>query len=413
MAEIISSKFGQVFLSPGFSADGLRRTDNIMALQTEAVINFFRAFGIIKGDLVKNQFGLYSFGSFGRNKKMRFGSFKSGNHLWQKRQNGCVWNPKGDFSHDITEVSTCPIETQIELCPDALWDSCWEKLMGVGNAKRDLYGTTEVAQFMGIVLDHIFRDLGDGFFELAWFGQHPLIEEADEAGTYSASSEKNWTDYLDQQKACAGWLTMVDYQKTVEGLPQFNVPIHDQDLSPDGAYIGDPTELFDRLDRAALPDFKLANDTRTPYEGKPPMYLVTGAIFEAYENWLVSTHGNLPEMFYYTYNGEFCASLGCIGGDQMPGVLKYKGRPVIRMTEWDRWSSMLGITQHRAMLVPPGIFGLGYDVPSLEQYDGMGLIVEQKLGAKDLGKVYMHSLMEMATAITDVDFVSSASKILR
>lgn len=411
MAEIVNSKFGKVFLEPGFTDNGLRQRDNIMALQTESVINFFRAFSIIKGDLVKNQFGLYSFGSFGRNRKMRFATFKGGNHLWSSRKNGCAWNPKGTFTSNLAEVETCPIETNIELCPDALWDSCWEKLMGVGNSKRDLYGTPEVAEFMGIVLDQVFRDLGDGFYDIAWFGKHPLIEQADENQTYNASSEENWMDYLDQQKTCMGFLTYVDYYKTEENLANFNVPINDGDIN--GAdYTGNPTELFDRLDKQSTPDFKVANDSRTPYGGQPPMYLVTGAIFEAYENELIATHGALPELFYYKYNGEFCASLGCIGGDQMPGVLKYKGRPVIRMSEWDRWANMLGITQHRAMLVPPGIFGMGWDVPSLSQYSGMGLIINQKLEAPHMGKIYMHSLMEMATAITDIDFITSASKIL-
>lgn len=411
MAEIINSNFGKIFLDSGFNEDGLRQGDNLLALQTESVINFFRAFSVIKGDIVKNQFGLYSYGSIGRNKKMRFGSFSGGNHLWQKRQNGCAWTPKGTFTNNISEVSTSPMETNIEICPDALWDSCWEKLMGVGNAKRDLYGSPEASELMGIVLDQIFRDLGDGYYDIAWFGKHPLIAKADDNQSYSAPSEENWLDYLDQQDIATGFLTYVDYYKHEEGLAHFNVPIHDSEVAGK-QFVGDPTELFDRLDEAATPDYKVANDSLRPFDGRSSMYLVTGSVFKAYEEYLVSTYGNLPEMFYYKYNGEFCASLGCIGGEQMPGVLKYNGRPVIRMSEWDRWANMLGITQHRAMLVPPGIFGLGWDVPSLDQYSGMGLVINQRMGAPYMGKVFMHSLLEIATAIVDIDFITSASKII-
>ncbi|HLS53258.1 MAG TPA: hypothetical protein VK031_04745 [Tissierellaceae bacterium] len=408
MAQIIESAYGQVHIAPGFRDDGTHTGRNLMSFQTEAVINFFRDFTVIKGDIVRNEFGLYSYGSIGRNKKMRFGKFKGNNHLWQKRLNGCTWNPKGSYSHDITEVVTSPMEAQTEICPDALWESCWEKLMGTGNKKRDLYGTEEVSELMGIILDRVFNDLGDGFYDVAWFGKHPLIERADEEQTYSTSSEEEWMDYKDQQDIHPGFLTYVDHYKYKEGLAHFNVPINNSEVNGP-KFVGDPTELFDRLYESATYNFKVANDAGTVYGA--PLILVSGSIFQAYEDYLVETHGDLPEMFYYRFNGEFCERLGCIG-NQVPGVLRYKGRPVIRMSEWDRWAHMLGVTQHRAMMVPPGIFGLGWDVDSLDQYSGMGLILDQKLSAPDLGKIYMHTMMEMATALVDTDFITSASIIL-
>ena len=58
------------------------------------------------------------------------------------------------------------------------------------------------------ILKQVYIGLGNSFFELAWWGQHPLIDSAETNGWYAVSRRRE--DYLDQQQACAGWMTMID-----------------------------------------------------------------------------------------------------------------------------------------------------------------------------------------------------------
>ena len=52
------------------------------------------------------------------------------------------------------------------------------------------------------------------------------------------------------------------------------------------------------------------------------------------------------------------------------------------------------------------------DVPSLDQYNGLGMMVEQKLGAPELGKIYMHTNFDIGMGITNADLLTVASLYL-
>ena len=56
------------------------------------------------------------------------------------------------------------------------------------------------------ILKQVYIGLGNSFFELAWWGQHPLIDSAETNGWYAVSRSEE--DYLTKQ-ACR-WMTMID-----------------------------------------------------------------------------------------------------------------------------------------------------------------------------------------------------------
>src|SRR5690606_31205744 len=150
------------------------------------------------GDLTGNYFGLYSYGSVGRAGKIRFARLEGPKHILSSRKNGCTWNPKGKITNDITDMMLCPVEYNGELCPDALWDSCWELILGTGNQVRDITATPEGRALFAEMLRLTYVGLGNSIYDLGWFGQHPAIEDADDNDTYTVSEEE-WEDFKDQQ----------------------------------------------------------------------------------------------------------------------------------------------------------------------------------------------------------------------
>lgn len=395
---------GQTIGSDGLAAG------RAMSIPVDTAISLFKQLAIKKSDIVSNYFNLYTLGSVGQNKKVRFASLNTPKHLLSSRKNGCVWNPKGEITNNITDVQLCPVEYNGEQCPDALWDGCWEGILGTGNNVRDWFSTPEGRALFSEMLQEIYLGLGNSFYDLAWYGKNSVIDAATENNTYTVS-EKEWAAFVDQQEACRGWLTLIDALKLNEGLVNYNVQIHEADV--DGAeYIGAPTELFTRLTKQSTSTFRMALKTGYKSDGRKAPILVSRSIFDAYKKELLQTWGKLDVMFYYTYNGKFCSKLGCIEGEQVPNVLNWDGHPVIAMDEWDLFDEMTGMISHRAILSIQGNFGMIYDVPALDQFGGMGLRINQKLEAPYQGKIFMDTTFEMGTAILNTDLMTSASLIL-
>lgn len=383
----------------------------VMEINTEASLQLVRDVTLVKGEMVGNYLGLYSHGSVGNNGKVRFARLTGPKHILSSRKNGCTWNPKGTITNNITDMTLCPVEYNGELCPDALWGACWETILGVGNQIRDINATPQGRQLVAEMMQLIYLSLGNSAYDLAWFGQNPAIATADAAGSYTVS-EQEWADFKDQQEACQGWLTYDDYYRTVEGLINFNVQIHTADV--DGAkYIGNPVDLFERLVSQSTGTFRIALKSGQKMNNQKAPILVTRGIWDAYKNYILQTWGKMDQTFYYFYNGEFCAKMGCMAGDQVPNVLYWEGHPVIAMDEWEMYDEMLGMVSHRAILTIPGNYGLGYDVPSLDQYGGLGLRMVQRLDPPFQGKIFNDTTLKIGTAILNTDFMTSGALILQ
>lgn len=408
----LTGDFGKTVFSTSADSSG-KVTSRYMSLDTEASLNFFRKISILKSNIINNSYGLFSFMNAGRNNKIRFANLTTPRHLFSKRKSGCVWNSKGKVNMDTEEITLCAIEYNGEQCPDVFLGDCMEKIMGTGNQIRDVFATPEGRAIFGEMISQIYLGLGNSFYDIVWYGQHPLIQEAEDNDWYTVDDDE-WEDYVDQQEACGGIMTMVDWFKN-DGLPNFNVPIHQSDISSDGqSYVGVATDLFDRVLRAQDPIMKMASKRANSSSGRSAksVLLVDPKIFAKYEEELQDQWNQIPKMFEYYYNGKFCQEVGCDSQNRVEGALRYKGHLVICMDEWEDFDNMTGTITCRVIAVCPGNFGIAYDTLPTDQFGGFGMKMTQHLDAPWQGKMFMDTTFRIGMGIIDPKFVVNASLTL-
>jgi len=412
MAFTLNGDFGKAIFSSTANDNG-QVVSRYLSLNTDSSLNFFKKISILKTNIVSNSFGLFSFMNAGRNPKVRFAHLSTPKHLFSKRKSGCVWSPKGRVKMNTDEITLCPIEYMGEQCPDVFYGDCLEKIFGTGNEVRDMLATQEGRTIFGELVNRIYEGLGNSFYDLVWYGQHPLIEESDQNDWYNADDDE-WEDYMDQQEACGGLMTIIDWFKQ-DGLENFNVQIYREDISEDGSlYIGVATDLFDRVLKAQSNEMKLASKRGMTSSGRmlKSVLLVDPRIFEKYEQEMVASWDQIPEMFQYYYNGKFCQAVGCDGAIPVEGVLRYKGHLVVCMDEWMDFNEITGTNTFRALAVCPGNFGIAYDVAQLQQFSGFGMRIVQHLDSPWRGKVFMDTTFKVGTGIIDEKYIVNASRTL-
>ena len=408
--QTITGDFGTAVFAASTDAQGASLS-RYMSLNTQAALLFFRRYAVEKPNLTANSMGLYTLASVGRNGKARFGSLSVPKHLLQSRKNGCGWHPKGNMKFGIDEFDVCPVEYNGEQCPDALYGDCLEKILGVGNEVRDMLATPEGRALFMEMVRNIYMGLGNSVYDLVTWGKHPLIADATEQGLYTVDDQE-WDDFVDQQEACVGHMTLIDQLKA-DGYNNYNVDILDADVSADRmSYTGNVGDLFDRVLAAQSPTMKLVSRRVINNSNiRESILLVTPQIFAKYEDELLTAYPQLPSTFQYFYNGKFCENMGCDPMNSVTGVLKYKGHLVVRMDEWEEFDDMVGVKTFRVMAIVPGNLGIAFDVPALSQFAGMGLRINQRLDAPYQGKVYMDTTFKIGTGILDQEFIVNASKV--
>jgi hypothetical protein len=412
MARTISGDFGQAtFATAATDAGGV--TGRYLTLNTEAALNFFQGISIVKSNILLNEMGLFTFQQAGRDGEVRFANISTPKHLLTARKNGCTWISKGKIQFSTKSFDLCAVEYNGEQCPDTLYGTCLERILGPGNEKRDLLSTPEGQALFAEMVNRIYEGLGNSFYDLAFYGQHPLIEQADTNDWYTVEDEE-WADYKDQQEACGGLMTLIDEYKA-QGHPQYNVDIFDAELSADRSqFIGTATDVFDRVINAQNTAMKLLSKRNNASQNgrmQRAVILCDTRIFAKYEQELSIQWNHMDAQFQYYLNGEYCAAVGCDSTAPMRGVLRYKGHMIVCMDEWQEFDEMLGINTYRVMAVTPGVFAMGYDVPGLSQFDGLGLQILQRLDAPFKGKVYMDTTFKMRPSIINEDYIVNASRV--
>lgn len=377
---------------------------NYIQVRTSAWLNLFNKAAIIEGDVTNDMLGLYSRLIVDGEGKAKFGSIKTPHHLFRPRQNGCVWSPNGKIRIGLTEFDTCPIEYQGEQCPDAFWNSCFESLFTEGRGVRDLE-SGQIAQVVALALRQLSIGLGNSFFELYNFANHPDITTADTAGSFLVDDDR-WEDYFAQmvgsstrQVNCSGMVTILDELHNA-GEPGYETVIPAGDIDADGNYTGDVVALFNSMVAQAKSELKtmarrgVGNGANRRY----PILLVTENIYQAYKDYLILTFPQIPGVLNYFLQGSDPTI------STVPGVLNWDGIPVVAWDAITSFDEIVGTTSTKACLVAPGTFGVASDVRDLKQYTGMGLRMVQKLDPPDNGKIYMDTTLRWGAALADVDY---------
>lgn len=423
---IISGNVEQVRFGVDVNSAGMV-TGTMMTFTPEVVTNFLQRLSLIYGNIVENSMGLVSYGSVGTNSKVKFAQLTpaTGHMLRPRGNTGCVWNPVGNSSMRTAEFDVYPFKYQGQICPDTLWGSCLEKLMGVGNNINDLLANPESRMIVMELITSIYESLGNSIWDLAWFAENPIIATADANGTYEVDEEE-WENLKAQQTGVgmAGWITTLEGLKE-EGVENCNVEIPATAVSNTNndytGNVGGAGGLFERTLKRSSKTMKLLNSRTiqgsvTGATVGKQVFLVTREIFEGYERELNSQWGNIPQTYYYHITQKFANEFGLTDiipqNAPMQGVLMWKGHLVKMMENWNNFYNICGVDAHICMLATQGVLGLATDVQTLDLYKGLGMVIEQKMSAPDLGKIYLYTNLRMGTGIVNPDLITYGSLLL-
>jgi len=373
-------------------------------IPTEVAMKLFSKLAIQKPNIVLNALGMYTLAPVGRDGKARFANLSTPRHLLQKRNNGCAWNAKGRTIMETDSIDTHAVEYNGEQCPDHLWEGCLELLAGAGNDVKDVFATPESAAIMQQVIERTYLGLGNSFYDLINYGQHPLITQSDTNGWYN-EQEDAWDDFVDQQSILGGHITQIDALKS-SGYDNFQVVINEGDTDGNSKFTANATDLFDEVIARGGTKLRIMVKQMQATGGNDrPLLLVSPSIYNKYRDELINDYNTLPE----AYTLQLTASDGRFTA---PGVLMYDGFWVVRMDEWDLFDEITGTKTFRCLLTVPGNFAVAYDVPSLNQFTGMNMRIVQKLDPPYNGKVYMHTNFKVGAGIIDTELMTMAALTL-
>ena len=386
---------------------GLLQTDSSrrISVNREPALTLFENITVMQRDQYARALGVYGDVSLGRELKGEFASFNGVKHPWSNRKNGCTWHPKTGIRMNVESFPTCPIEFDAEQCPDAFYGTCFEKLFATGNGVKDFYSTPEIQAVLAMMLRRVFQGLGNGFFDLYNFANHPMIDLAN-TGTFYKVSVKEWEDYVDQMMSgdCGGLITQLD-ELAARNTPGYTmeVPVNNA-----GEFTGSFIDLVEDLKVEASADMQVAIESGMDMNGRLvyPIIMATPEIFNQYKAYIRSLAGTNELAYRYQIEGVDGVT------PLMRNVLMYDNMPVIRWDAHVPFDKITGAKSHRIAIVTPGVFGVLHDVDQLNQWDGMGLIMEQSQMLKDKGKIYMTTTLRWGAAIADPNFVVMASNIL-
>lgn len=386
------------------------------SLTTSSALQFFNKFAIEEQSISDNQLGLYSHIVLDREDRARFASLTSPAHVYSSRKNGCTWNPKGKMTMNVSEFDVCPIQLEMQLCPDSLWGTCMERIFNSGKGILDLMGTPEGVKLMDNLVFNVYRGRGNSMNELAWYAEHPDIETINASGFYKTSAE-DWAAYYDQEMSgkCGGWMTQMDALKTA-GNANYNVSIPNASFAGSnpvsGAYTGDIIALLDSLIAAANPDFQNAieygvrGNSPLSRDGRVfPVIKLTAVLYRAYQKYIQTTYPALQEAYNYQMSLNDGRNINIIG------TLRYHNLAISKWEEVGRYDFLTGTTSHRAAIFMPGVLGLATDVRTIPGSDGNGLEILQRLDMPFKGMVYMSEYLKWGAGIGDINFIVSASNI--
>lgn len=374
----------------------------VLSIDTGGTVHYVQEFAIAKSNIVKNSLGLYSFQRPDKNGKVKFATLSGGKHMLSSGNLSCDWNPKGNVKSNLMEYSLERVQVNAEQCPGELASDCLEAALGTGNDARDFVSTPEGAALFSELIRVIFLGLGNSLYNLLHYGQNELITNATDNDLYDVD-DAEWEEYVDQQNILSGILTQAD-DLAAGGLDHWNVKIKDSNISGDHkTYTGTVTDLFDEVIDAMPGKMKRA--------GAKPIIRVTENLFRKYKQELTLQFNTIPAILQYFMTADYAKSFGYNPAVPVSGVLEYDGYWIVVDEDWKAFDEMVGSNSFRIFASTPGLFGVGFDVEDVKQFDGQGLRIVQWLAAPHQGKIYMDTTFKTNVKILNSDYGVYANKV--
>jgi hypothetical protein len=269
---------------------------------------------------------------------------------------------------------------------------------------KDMLSTPEGRAIYEQMIRAIYVGLGNSAFMVMNFSNHPTIAPVNATNKYKVSAEE-WSNFFDQQTSTAmkGLIAQMD-ELADNGEPGFDIPLPDSAFNAQGKFIGNIIDLLEALRSSAKGDFGDLLYAELGPNQTSPAFLLSPALFEAYREYLVTTHAGSTEAFRYQMTGVEGTTL------PMRNVLSYYGMPVVRWNICNSYDSIVGTTSHRAALVAPGALAIAYSGELPQQYDGMGLQIVQQLDPPYGGKIFMETKLRLGAHVVK-DFATYARNI--
>ena len=387
---------------------GLIQSDSSrrLTIPRDVALTYYQDFAVVETDEYANRLGLYGHVMLNRDLKAQFLSFTTPKHLWSKRANGCSWNPKGGVRMNVETFPTCPIEYDGEQCPDAFYGTCFEQLFNPDPGTGRTFNSPESLAVLDQMVTQVNRGLGNSFFDLYHFANHPFITTSDTNAWYDVALGE-WEDYTDQMLSgeCGGLVTQLD------ALFDMGHRGYTRSLSVNnttGAYTGEFVDDIAALIGDCGVELRTAMRSGVTINGvrRYPVILVTSDIFDNYRDWIRAMAPTNELAYVYHMLGTDGVTI------QDRNILMYDSMPVIRWDANDRFDAITGAKSHRIAIVMPGNFGVLHDVQSLDQFGGMGMVIEQSQRLQDKGKIYMTANLRWGAGIANVDFAAMAKTVL-
>lgn len=397
MALVVEGSNGTMLRGPRVDGSPV----NTIQLDLQQSLAIFEGYSIRYSELAANEMELFTLQSVGNVDKVRWASLTNMSHVLTKRKNGCTATPKGQLYMNVDESTLCPIEYFGKICSDAFWDTCFERIFGTGMDIHNMLSTPAGRSLFDMMMNKVYTAIGSSLHELVWFGNHPVITKANDNSWFNKASQesvKAWADYVDQQAACTGIMTLCSELKAL-GIPQFNVTMSvGTEVNAAGEWTGNPVTFFKKL-VAAAPTI-LATELDRMAAGMKPNIVVSKDIFNSYKNYLETTYVNIPEAYYLQVTGMDGTT------STSRNVLMWNGHKIIYNNEFQLFDSMTGTKSQRAILAYPGVFGIGYDIPALTgQYNGLGLVMYQRPEPSAKGLIELMTAFKISPAVLDKDLM--------
>lgn len=375
---------------------------NRLEFNTQNSIKLFRRFGILANDIAANRLGAYSIGQIDNGQPLKIAHLTRPKHLIQGFVEGCAWNPSNGASVSTTDYDVDGIEIQMEQCPDL--GECWDVIFGRVNRPAEYFDTPAGVALMTEMMNEIFAGIAESFSMVYHFANYPAINLSAANGWHDETPHE-WGKFMRQMKRkSSGIFTLVEKLKQ-QGLKQYTGFINPDDCNGE-YYEGDAMALirgeFARQHRDVR---RYSKNAKIMMNGKAihGHAWVTRGIFQKLREEIIEKHNDVTPAYQITvtgYDGQNFIS---------PDTLFLDGRAIHCLDEQEEFDKTVGINTHRVLTFVPGVFGLLYDNPSLQQHQGLGLIVEQDRSLKEGGKFFMNARLRYASVILDPRLITNAS----